>query len=236
MKKAFIGFLAVVLGMSHGHAQEANPSPYKTRDIPVGSFDRIEVSGPFMVWVISDSPAQVQLSGPPALLSDTEASVRDGTLIIRFRDGANWSWNPGSGVNVTVRTPSLRAVSASGAARIEVHGMQGEEFSAATNGSGSIAIEGLSANEVNFAVSGSGSIRAEGTAEQAQYAIGGSGSIESKRLRVENADIAVGGSGSVHADVSDLANIAVRGSGAVEVVGGAQCIKSPPDSPRIVCR
>jgi hypothetical protein len=66
--------------------------------------------------------------------------------------------------------------------------------------------------------------------------VGGSGSIDAKRLRVERASIAIGGAGSAYADVSNAANISVNGSGRVEVVGGATCIKQPANSRQVDCR
>ena len=227
----------VVALMSSANAQEAQPTSYQSRDVPLVSFDRLEVSGPIQVGVfISGEPARAHLSGPPALLADTIAEVHGNTLTIRFRQGATWSWNPGSGVNVAVSAPSLVSTRVQGAARVEVNGVSGETFSAATDGAGTLVIRALDAGRVQFATGGSGGITAEGTAREGVYAVGGSGAIDAKRLRVETASIAVGGAGSIHADVSGTAKIAVGGSGRVSVVGGATCIKHLPNSPQIECR
>lgn len=218
-------------------ARETQPSLYQSRDVSVDAFDQLEVSGPFKVGVfISGEPAQVRLSGPPALLADTIAKVDDDTLTIRFREGATWSWNPGSGVNVFVSAPKLVSARAQGAARVEIDQVRSEMFSAATDGSGTIVLRGLETGRVLFATGGSGGITAEGVAREGSYAVGGSGSIDAKRLRVETASIAIGGAGSIYADVSSTADISVGGAGKVDVVGGATCTKQPAKSPRIECR
>jgi hypothetical protein len=67
----------------------------------------LEVAGPFQVLVIVGQGSCVELQGPPQLLGDTIATVERGTLTIRFRDDAKWSWNPGSGMNVVVFAPRL---------------------------------------------------------------------------------------------------------------------------------
>jgi hypothetical protein len=85
------------------------------------------VSGPFHVGVlVSDEPARVRLTGPPALLADTIATVEGNMLTIRFRDGASWSWNPGSGVNVVAGSGQVDVVGgaactgqATGSAQVE---------------------------------------------------------------------------------------------------------------------
>ncbi|MFL9842689.1 DUF2807 domain-containing protein [Sphingomonas sp. ST-64] len=218
-------------------AAEANPSPYQTRSIAVPSFERLKVSGPFQVTVmVTDEPDEVLLQGPPALLADTILAVENGALSIRFREGATWSWNPGSGVNITVSTSRLSSVNLDGAAIVEVYGVRGETFVAATAGSGMVKATGLDVERIRLTTGGAGSISAEGVAREATYAVGGSGSIDAMRLRVKNAHIAIGGSGSSYANVSGTANISSVGSGRVEVVGGATCVTQPADSRLIECR
>jgi len=222
---------------SRPHTAEANPSPYQSRQVAVGPFDRLEVSGPFKVAVwVSGEPTRVRLQGPPALLADTVVAVEGNTLGIRFREGATWSWNPGSGMNVVVSAPSLASVHLEGAADVEVYGVHGETFAAATEGSGAVKATGLDVERVQLTTGGSGGISAEGRAREATYVVGGSGSIDAMRLRVRNASIAIGGAGSSYANVSGRANISLSGNGRVELVGGATCIKQPAKSPRIECR
>lgn len=215
----------------------AQPNSYQYRDVSIGTFDRLKVSGPFEVGVIVGvGPTKVTLVGPPALLADTIATVDGDTLVIHFREGATWSWNPGSGVNAVVFTSKIASVSVDRAAQVEIGRVSGDKFSAATDGSASIVVRGLDVGHVQLATSGSGGITVEGSARDGTYLVGDSGSIDAKRLRVETASIAIGGSGSAYADVSKTANISVTGSGGVEVVGGATCIEQPTNSPRVNCR
>lgn len=216
---------------------EANPSPYRSRDVNVGPFDTLKVSGPFKVGVfVSDEPARVRLLGPPTLLADAVVEVEGGILTIRFREGAAWSWNPGSGVNVVVAAPKLASVNLEGAADVEVLGVQGESLAALTQGSGSLKATGINVERIHLATRGAGSISVEGSAREATYEVGGSGSIDAMRLKVESARIAVGGAGSSYANVSRTATVSVNGNGRVEVVGGATCISQPVHSRQIECR
>jgi DNA-binding CsgD family transcriptional regulator len=213
------------------------PDSYRYRDVAVGAFDRLKVSGPFKVGVlVSPEPAHVQLVGPPALLADVIATVEGDTLVIRFREGATWSWNPGSGVNAVVFAPSLSAVRVERAGNVEIIGVRGDMFFAATEDSGTVAVRQIEVGHIQLETGGSGGISVEGRARAAAYVVGGAGSIDAKRLRVENASIAIGSSGSAYADVSKAANVSVSGAGHVEIVGGATCIKQPINSPQIDCR
>lgn len=236
MRKLLMLVAGMLVLTTSALAQKAQPNSYQTRDLSLGSFDRLEVTGPFKVLAVAGETPQVSISGPPALLADTIAEVRGNALTLRFREGASWSWNPGSGVNVVVSAPRLVSVEVQGPAQVEVSGVSGDNFSAATGGSGTIVLRGLDGERVRLATSGSGGIRAEGTAHEGTYTTAGSGSIDAKRLRVESASIAIGGAGSIYADVSGTANVAVSGSGKADVVGGANCNTHTSDSAKVECR
>jgi DNA-binding CsgD family transcriptional regulator len=219
-------------------AEAQVPDSYEQREVPISTFDRIEVTGPFNVGVIvgQKTAAEIHLVGPPVMLDDMIARVEGGTLFIRFREGASWSWNPGAGVNLVVFAPKLDSARLNHAGTVEIFGVRGEVFSATTDGSGSITIRDLQTVRVMFTAGGAGGITAEGTAREGTYVVGGPGSIDAKRLAVEAASVAVGGAGSVYADVSGTANVSLTGSGRADIVGGATCIKQPAMSPRIECR
>lgn len=218
---------------------EMNPSPYPVLDVPVGQFEELKVSGAIKVFVLTGGEDQgVRLQGPRALLADAVVAVEDGKLTIRFREGARWSWNPGSGMNVVVRTPRLGSVEVDGPAQVEISRPRGDSFAATTEAAGSIEITGLDVAEVRLATNGSGSISASGSAREARYSVNGAGSIDAMRLKVNDASIEIGGAGSNYANVSGEAQIALknRRGGRVEVVGGGVCVSRPEDTDRVECR
>lgn len=241
-----VAVTALAFSFAHGGLLSRSASPktsvikqgtYQYRELPLGTFDQLKVSGPFKVAVlVGEQPARLRIEGPPAQLADTIATVEGGILTIRFREGATWSWNPGDGVNIAVSAPDLRFVSLEGSGDVEVYGVRGDMFAASTQGAGSVTVRQLAARNVQLATSGAGGIAVDGRADYGTYVVGGSGSIDAKRLRVQTATIAVGGAGSAYADVSRTANVSVSGHGRVEIVGGATCIKQPANSPQVECR
>lgn len=219
--------------------EESDPNHFPVVTIPVKEFDKLEVSGALKVSVfVSDRPSQVSLVGPRTMTADVIVAVDDGSLTIRFREGAERSWNPGAGVNVSVSTPNLASIILDGPGRVQVNGPKGDSFAATTQAAGSIELIRLDVGEVEFATKGAGSISASGSSRDATYLTEGAGSIDAKRLRVTNAKIAVGGAGSIYADVSGESEILLRQlrGGRVEVVGGGTCISQPANSDRINCR
>lgn len=218
---------------------ERDPKHFPVVTIPVDPFDQVDVSGAFKVYVfVSESPTEVALVGPRSMTADVIAAVDGGILTIRFREGAERSWNPGAGVNVSISTPKLSAVKIDGPTRMEINGPTGDSFAATTQAAGSIEITGLDVGSIALASKGAGSISVGGSAREATYSTGGAGSIDAKRLRVTNAKMTVGGAGSIYADVSGESEITLGRSqgGRVEVVGGGTCISKPANSDRIDCR
>lgn len=218
---------------------EANPSPFPVLDVPVAQFDEVRVSGAIQVFVMTGGEtSQVRLQGPRALIADAIVAVEEGTLIVRYREGARWSWNPGSGLNVVVRTPKLSSIEVEGAARVEVSRPQGDTFAATTHAAGSIEITELDVENVRLTTNGAGGITASGSAREGNYSVGGAGSIDAMRLRVEDANIDIGGAGSNYANVSGQARISLNNSrgGRVEVVGGGNCVTQPAETDRVECR
>ena len=237
MRVILVGAAAGVMLAGCATTPAPGQSRYEAKTIAIENAEEIGVSGAIKVSAIGRSKeSEVMLMGPPEMIADAVVEVEEGALSIRYADGANWSWNPGSGMNAVVRLPKISSVSTAGSGSIDVMVPMAESFSAGTGGSGSISVTGLDADTVQLGTGGSGSITVEGTANSAQYGVGGSGSIEAKRLRVKTAQIGIGGSGSIYADVSENAEIGVGGSGRVEVVGGADCTFAESQSDRIECR
>ena len=220
-------------------SSEANPSPYPVLNVPLTEFNDVRVFGAIRVFVMAGGEGnRAQLQGPRALIEDAIMSVEDGTLTIRYREGANWSWNPGSGLNVVVWTPTLSSIHVHGSGAVEVSRPQGDSFAATLEAAGSIEITGVDVERVSLATNGSGSISVSGSAREASYAVAGAGSIDALRLHVTDAEIEILGAGSNYANVSGEAQILLlqRSVGRVEVVGGGACITQPANSERADCR
>lgn len=239
---AAVAFAFFAAGWAAGvQAQgDRNPSPYEARREEFTGVRKIKVVGAIKVFVMS-APVEtsaVTLAGPPELLADARTQVEDGVLTIGFREGANWSWNPGSGLQVVVSLPALEGIETDGPAQVEILNAATSVpgFAAVVNGAGKITVSDIKAKNVDVAIGGSGSVQIGGTAEVVALALGGAGSIDAKRLRAASGAISVGGPGSVFADISGAADINVGGPGTVEVVGGATCTTRAPRPSQVECR
>jgi len=222
---AAIAAVAATGACSQGRAE--NPGPTVSRDYQVGSFDRIEVSGPYEVEVRTGAAPSASARGPEKMIERLVVEVRDGKLQIRSKEdkGFNFHWGSNRGhVELTVTVPQLSGAAISGSGDIAVDHVRGDQFEGAVGGSGSLSLGDVEVKSIKLSIGGSGDIKAgSGSAQSADYAIAGSGEIDAAGLTAQNAKVSIAGSGDARARAIGTADVSIMGSGDVEVSGGAKC-------------
>jgi hypothetical protein len=230
---AAVTLAAVVAGGAQ--ARSRDPGPPDQRKVAPGEFDRIAVAGPFVVRVRTGKATSVSLSGPRAMLDDTDLFVRDGQLIVRWQEGASWSRNGNQGVDIDITLPMLRGVMNVGAGSIDIDRVRTDRFEAKLLSAGTVRIDSMDAQAVDVALAGSGEMRAAGQVGRANLTLASSGSFNSPKLTIRDAHIMSAGSGTVRAAVTRTADIKSLGSGGVLLTGGARCSVSKAGSGDIRC-
>jgi hypothetical protein len=206
-----------------GAAEEAGPAV--SRNFTVGSFDQIEVSGPYDVDVRTGGNPSVAVKGPQNLVERMDVRVENGRLLIRPRkEQGRFQWGSRGHVEVRVTAAGLRGAEITGAGDIRIDRVTGRDFKAGIRGSGDLSIEALEANAFAASIAGSGDIRASaGRAEQVDLKIGGSGNIDTQGVTAKSASATISGSGNIAATATDTAAVRIYGAGDVEIKGGAKC-------------
>jgi hypothetical protein len=208
-----------------------------TRNYQVGSFDKIEVAGPYDVKVTTSGAPGASATGGSSLLDETEVIVEGNTLKIRPRKkgGMQVTWGNKNGkAQFTVTTAALHGAAIAGSGSILVDKVDGD-FTGSIGGSGDLQLPSVRGNAVQFAIGGSGKITAAGTAQSTSIKIGGSGNVDASGLAARTASVAIGGNGDVKANASDSANVSIAGSGDVTISGGAKCSVSRAGSGNVKC-
>lgn len=218
-----------------GAAEEAGPSV--SRDFTVGSFDHIEVSGPYDVEVRTGGNPSVSAKGPQNLVERMDVRVQDGRLLIRPRkDEGRFQWGSRGHVEVQVTAEALRGAEITGAGDIRIDRVQGQDFKAGIRGSGDLSIAAMEAGAFAASIAGSGDIRASsGQADQLDLKIGGSGNIDTQGVTAKTASATISGSGNIAATATDTAAVRIYGAGDVEIKGGAKCTVDNKGAGRFRC-
>ena len=222
-----------------GQDRSENGGPTVARNYKVGSFDQIEVGGPFNVEVRTGANPSVSARGPQKMLDQMVVEVQGGKLVIRperqkglFHSG----WHFRDTVEVTVTVPMLRAAAIGGSGDIKVNKVKGQAFDGSVAGSGSLDVGSLELQSRNLAVAGSGAAQARaGRAQSASYEIAGSGGIDAKGVQAQTADVSIAGSGNVAVNATNTASVSIMGSGDVDVSGGAKCSVTKAGSGDVHC-
>ena len=229
--------IALLAGACHvgSKAENREPGPQVSRNYQVGAFDKLAVSGPYEVNVVSGGAPGVSAQGGSNLLDETEVVVENGTLKIRpkKRGGIHFNWHNGKAV-FTVNAAALHGAAIAGSGGINVDKVAGD-FEGEVAGSGDLKLASVAGGAIKLAIAGSGGIDAVGKAESVDYSIAGSGDIRAGGLTAKTADVSIAGSGNVAANARDSADVSIMGSGNVEVGGGAKCKVSKAGSGDVRC-
>jgi hypothetical protein len=195
-----------------------------TRNHSVGSFTKVDVSGPFDVFVSQGTTASVRVEADENLQEYIEVRVAGDGLNIDTRDHVNL--RPRSAIRVYITSPVYNGLSVTGSGDLKSNSrLTSDHLSLNVTGSGDMAVE-VDAPVVNSEITGSGSISIRGATRSLDAEVNGSGEVHAFDLLSENTTIAISGSGDAEVFASKQLKINVAGSGDVRYKGSASVNQS----------
>jgi hypothetical protein len=234
---ASIAAVALLAGGCHvgADAEDRDAGPEVSRNYQVGAFDKIAVSGPYEVNVVTGGQGGITAKGGSNLLDETEVVVDGDTLEIKPKKhrGVRYSWHNGKAV-FTVNAAALHGAAIAGSGGINVDKVAGD-FEGEVAGSGDLKVASIAGGKVKLAIAGSGDVEAAGKADSVDLSIAGSGDIRAGGLASRTAEVSIAGSGSVAANASESADVSIMGSGDVDIGGGGKCSVSKAGSGNVNC-
>jgi len=241
MRKAIAAAVIVLSAATSacGRAHGEDGGPAVSRNYQVGSFDQIEVAGPYNVQVRTGPNPSVSAQGSQKMIEHMVVEVRDGKLEIHPERQKGWfhtGWNFHGKVDLTVTVPQLRGASIAGSGDIKVDQVKGDTFNGEIAGSGGLDVATLDVQTLKLAIAGSGGTKVGGgRAQNAKFEIAGSGDIDAKGVQAQTADVSIAGSGNIAANATRTADVSIMGSGDVQLTGGAKCKISKAGSGNVSC-
>jgi len=230
---------AAVIAISAATAAcgQVHASGTTSRNYQVGTFDQIEVAGPYDVQVRTGGNAGVSAQGSQRLLDRTTVEVQGDKLLIRPQERHNWfSFGSHGKATFIVTVPQLRAATIAGSGDIKVDRVQGPEFDGTVAGSGDLSLAAVDVQSLKLNIGGSGDVKAgSGKAQSADYNIGGAGDVDAAGVAAQDLKVSIAGSGGVRAHASGTAAVSIVGAGDVEVAGGAKCTVQKMGSGDVRC-
>ena len=167
------GCMAVVQG--NGVPRE------ETRE--VGLFESIHVGHGFEAVATLGSPARVTLSGDENVLPYIAATVANGHLVVDAPDGTMLMTR--IPVKVTLVSPTLTGVGASGSSKVSAVASPTETFTIDASGDSRITVQGIAAERLVAGGSGLSRLDVAGTARVAEISLSGGSSVDGQHLAAE---------------------------------------------------
>lgn len=218
--KLILGATIILAGCNVGGKYVTGNGNVKSETRNISGFTGVKSSGSIDVTIIQGNDFSVSVENDENLIPLIVTEVRDGILVIHYKDDYNINDDHSS---VTVTAPAINKVAVSGSSDIKTTGTlkSDKEISFAISGSGDITAN-VDAPSIKFSGSGSGDISLEGRTKDFECRMSGSGNIKCANLKAENVDLSISGSadGKVFASVSLKAR--VSGSGDVTYYGNPQ--------------
>lgn len=189
-------------------------------------FDRVRVSGPFAVEIVTGGPPGASVSGDPRATERVTLRV-DGSLLVIAPSTQGWDgWRDGREGQIVVRVSGrqLRGARVNGGGRLTIDRLSGQRIELGLAGSGQIDVGGVNGDQLVATLTGTGSIRlAGGKLRSARFISQGAGSIDAAGASVADLNVQSQSSGDSRFTASLTASVSALGTGAVRVEGNAVC-------------
>ena len=172
------------------------------RDIT--DFKAVDVSGVFQVEIAVQKDFAVEIEADDNLLPLIKTEVRNGILHLETEGRISTE----NGLKVRISAPDISRIDASGAARVDLSGLQSDELRVDTSGASKINISGETARLF--------------------VEVSGASSVDAENLAAKDADISASGASRVSTFVSN--DLRAHASGASKIVysGSPKNIEKSP--------
>lgn len=207
MRTALLALLASTACAQFVHGSGVMRS--ESRRVP--EFAELEVSGGPEV-VVRNGPTALVIEGDDNLVALYRTEVKGGRLIIEPRQG--WL-SPTTPIKVTVTTPHLRRVQASGGVDLTIDGSTDKQLALELSGGVDVRAAALDVDTLDLEASGGVTLDLGGRAREANIELSGGVNLRGKQLTVATAKVEASGGCDVRLAVSEA--ISGEASGGVNV-------------------
>jgi len=200
-----------------------------SKNYNVKDFNKLQLKIPAQVYLTQGSygsAPNVTIVGDDNILDMVNASVEDGTLVLRYApDYRFWNFWNDNGLKVYITTPNINSIQVDGAGSIKSSSpIVTDNMKILISGAGDVDMN-IVASNLDTDISGFGNLRLNGTANEYHVTISGAGDIEAYDLSTKNTTIQVSGSGDAHVNVSGNLDVSISGAGDVKYLGNPQVVE-----------
>jgi hypothetical protein len=207
------------------------------RGYSVTDFDRIDVTGSYVVIVETGKSPSVRASGSSEGIERLSVQTIGKTLKIKPNAGGWGGW-PGAKAaapSIRVTVPNLRDAQISGSGSLSISKMRAQVVKLGLAGSGQLSVAQLETDRLFASMVGSGTMTLTGKAAIGRLSTEGSGTLNGKALKVDNLDLISNSAGPSHFVGGKTAKVTSTGAGEIEVSGTPACTVNATGSGLVSC-
>ncbi len=207
------------------------------RGYSVSDFDRIDVTGPFIVSVEAGKSPSARATGDARALDGLIVEMRGRTLKIGAGSGGWGGW-PGektAAPTIRITVPALREAALRGSGRLTISRMRAQVVRLALAGSGALTVTSIETDRLFANMLGSGTMTLSGKVLNAQISTEGSGTIAGSALMTGALTLSASSAGQTELSASKAATIQASGDGDVIISGTPACIVANVGGGEVKC-
>jgi len=137
------------------------------------------------------------------------------TLTLPGREFRKFALGGGGDLTINNLNQTDVSIDIGGSGKVQANNAKLATMKLAIGGSGEMDLNQITARQAKATIGGSGTIRAKGAIDDIQIGIGGSGHADFGAVTAHTADVHIGGHGDVDIAPTEVAKIAIGGSGDV---------------------
>ena len=204
----------------------------ETRSIDVPEFSSASFDSALTVDVTAGATQSLTIMASHAEdLDDIRYEVVGGELSVwSERDFWDVLAQRGGVVKVTIATPSLKSLSATGASHVIARGLEGDALSFEASSASAIAIESVHARAIAVTATSAGNVSIVGECRAITAKIAGAASLDAHRLQCVDADITAASAGTAAVFASGAVKADVFSAGKLTLIGGPDHVDDEVDS------
>ncbi len=215
----------------------AAPVAAAERGYTVSDFDRIDVTGPFIVTVETGKGPSARATGDARALDGLVVEMRGRTLKIGAGSGGWGGW-PGAktaapAIRITV--PALREAALRGSGKLTITKMRAQLVRLALAGSGALSVSAIETDRLFANLLGSGTMSMAGKVLNAQISTEGSGTLAGRGLMTTALTLSASSAGQTEVSVSKAATVQASGDGDIIIIGSPACTVANVGGGEVLC-
>lgn len=191
----------------------------------LGEINRVSMRGIGKLFVSQGKEQSVTIEGDKLAVSRITTNVVDGKLTIDV--GRDWVEKISAGfdflsendIRITLIVKELKELEVTGAADIEVTGVNTKELDLKLIGASNVKVLELKADTIKTEIPGAGKVLVEGKVKDQSVTLAGAGNFAGHRLESDTAKVVLSGVGSAQLWVKKELEVTIAGVGSVEYYG-----------------